>query len=911
MLSIEECVKDSPHFRSKLQAHVEIVLEFEQLLLGMTRSVDELSRAGNSYADALGQFSSVLKSFSIHFDRGVVKDAFLVFHDVIKKVQTNFNILQDQIKGSFLPELTKFSLNEVRKVRDSKKVFDRSSDQLLSAVNKSVNASRQKPVEAEEVSRNLETAKGNFSHQSVELAFQINLLSAKKQPFLVEHVISHLESQCYFYKVASGLLQDFRPNLAKYSFEMEPIQQSMIDSLKQMNNRKDVVNTCIEMERQSADFQIDPRNPKFEGFLFKKKSKSAFKQWNRRYFQCRDFRLCYHRGDRKQIAVEDLKLCTVKLQDELDRRFCFEVVTPSKTIMLQAETERERSRWCEILQACFMSNLNSPLDKNSNTPETAFHIVRPKFKGQSQFTEKLRAVPGNEICSDCTHPDATWSSVNLGVILCIECSGIHRSLGVRVSKVRSLVLDQWEPECQKLMMQLGNALINSIYEAYVPLGWVKPAPDASRKERVRWISAKYKYHYFVGPTLRSFVDVEVDADPLDLPRSQSTEFLDNDCDTSSVASFSVSGVHKKKRSPFKLPFLQSKPRQVVGEGLVLKQRPKSYLAQNNLSVTSVTSLRQFREPMGSSDKRTTLAAHSAFRRSFNKPGVSMTLPPPKPPRNLNRHSLSERSAIGVETKVKAGKVSSLDFAFDNESSSSSNSVNSASGQDQLQVDLPDEIVVSGDELPPVPPPPFGSAQHQLVPVVNLQRTGSVIASMHKPYNAPSPDFDLYQAAQLGDIPMMARALAEGARTEYQNPRGLGATPLIRSTLYGNLMASEFLMQNGTNINTTDWNDQTALHHASKMGKTGHVCLFLKRGANKDLCDNRGKNALSLALEEPHADIVTLLRLSQLNDNMRGEQEELMGDSVSVVFDDFSNIAVRDPERLKRISSPHSNEPTDG
>uniref|UniRef100_A0A8C7X0X0 Arf-GAP with coiled-coil, ANK repeat and PH domain-containing protein n=1 Tax=Oryzias sinensis TaxID=183150 RepID=A0A8C7X0X0_9TELE len=47
-------------------------------------------------------------------------------------------------------------------------------------------------------------------------------------------------------------------------------------------------------------------------------------------------------------------------------------------------------------------------------------------------------------CCDCGEAEPRWASVNLGVTMCIECSGIHRSLGVHLSKVRSLTLDSWE-----------------------------------------------------------------------------------------------------------------------------------------------------------------------------------------------------------------------------------------------------------------------------------------------------------------------------------------------------------------------------------------------------------------------------------------------------------------------------------
>ena len=58
----------------------------------------------------------------------------------------------------------------------------------------------------------------------------------------------------------------------------------------------------------------------------------------------------------------------------------------------------------------------------------------------------LREEPGNDICADCGAQGSEWASTNLGVIVCIECSGIHRSLGVHVSKVRSLALDKWDSE---------------------------------------------------------------------------------------------------------------------------------------------------------------------------------------------------------------------------------------------------------------------------------------------------------------------------------------------------------------------------------------------------------------------------------------------------------------------------------
>ncbi len=75
--------------------------------------------------------------------------------------------------------------------------------------------------------------------------------------------------------------------------------------------------------------------------------------------------------------------------------------------------------------------------------------------------------------------DPDWASLNLGALICIECSGIHRNLGTHLSRVRSLDLDEWPLELIKVMSAIGNELANSVWEANAQ-GRLKPAPDATR-----------------------------------------------------------------------------------------------------------------------------------------------------------------------------------------------------------------------------------------------------------------------------------------------------------------------------------------------------------------------------------------------------------------------------------------------
>nr|GMD04199.1 ADP-ribosylation factor GTPase-activating protein AGD12-like [Ipomoea batatas] len=109
----------------------------------------------------------------------------------------------------------------------------------------------------------------------------------------------------------------------------------------------------------------------------------------------------------------------------------------------------------------------------------------------------------NRVCADCGAPDPKWASANIGVFICLKCSGVHRSLGTHISKVLSVTLDEWSDNEIDAMIEVGgNASANSIYEAYIPEGVSKPGPDASHDNRAKFIRSKYELQDFLKPSLR-------------------------------------------------------------------------------------------------------------------------------------------------------------------------------------------------------------------------------------------------------------------------------------------------------------------------------------------------------------------------------------------------------------------------
>lgn len=85
---------------------------------------------------------------------------------------------------------------------------------------------------------------------------------------------------------------------------------------------------------------------------------------------------------------------------------------------------------------------------------------------EKQRLAALMKQEGNRRCMDCDSPSPNWASANLGVFICLECSGVHRGLGVQTSFVRSVTMDRWTSEQVAKMELAGNAKATDFFKGY-------------------------------------------------------------------------------------------------------------------------------------------------------------------------------------------------------------------------------------------------------------------------------------------------------------------------------------------------------------------------------------------------------------------------------------------------------------
>ncbi|KAK2768774.1 hypothetical protein FQN54_000630 [Arachnomyces sp. PD_36] len=248
----------------------------------------------------------------------------------------------------------------------------------------------------------------------------------------------------------------------------------------------------------------------------------------------------------------DLRMASVREARNAERRFCFEVITPQYKRIYQATSEEDMNNWITAINNALQSAVEgqglapAPAAPKSTKQESSIRRdigsvltgksssysgqhgyssssnvsnvnrrttvgARPTYvrtdsnsfdENPSKLLQTIRdADQGNSWCADCgSSSKVEWVSINLGIVLCIECSGIHRSLGTHISKVRSLTLDihSFSNDIVEILLQVGNRVSNMVWEAKLDQS-LKPTANSTREQRLRFINAKYNEKLYIQP----------------------------------------------------------------------------------------------------------------------------------------------------------------------------------------------------------------------------------------------------------------------------------------------------------------------------------------------------------------------------------------------------------------------------
>uniref|UniRef100_A0A9J8C7G4 Arf-GAP with coiled-coil, ANK repeat and PH domain-containing protein n=1 Tax=Cyprinus carpio carpio TaxID=630221 RepID=A0A9J8C7G4_CYPCA len=638
---------------------------------------------------------------------------------------------------------------DLRKFKEAKKQFDKVSEEKEAALSKNAQVPRNKQHEVEEATNILNATRKCFRHIVLDYVLQINVLQSKRRSEILKSMLSFMYAHLTFFHQGYDLFSELQPLMKQLTGQLD---QLVVDSAKERKDMEMKHSTIQQKDFSNDDtkleYNVDAENGiVMEGYLFKRASNTLT--------ECLLSLTAFS-------LQKNQRLCTVKHCEDIERRFCFEVVSPTKSCMMQADSEKLRQAWIKAVQNSIATAFRDKaedaekMDGKSSTStgslDSAGEVKEKSLKGESAL-QRVMAIGGNSICCDCGQPEPRWASINLGITLCIQCSGIHRSLGVHFSKVRSLTLDMWEPELLKLMCELGNGVINQIYEARrEELGARKPQPGDPRHEVEAYIKAKYVERRFV-----------------------------------------------QRRS-------EDETRQKV---LSLSQQDK------RLSGCSEAQSARGPSASASSGERVDTSAPSCWLRVTFACGPLTALILRQHPSDVLGSSPGRGLGVSCES---------------------------------------------------------------------------------------SPGLQLYWASFCHSLPDMAEALAHGAGVNWTHADEQNRTPLIMAVHGGSLVTCEFLLQNSASVNQQDSLGRGPLHHATILGHTGQVCLFLKRGANQNAADVENQTPLSIAVEAANADIVTLLRLAKMNEEMR-ESEGLYSQSgdetYQDIFQDFSQMASNDPDKLNR------------
>jgi len=211
------------------------------------------------------------------------------------------------------------------------------------------------------------------------------------------------------------------------------------------------------------------------GILHKKPKHPHIRQlWPKRYVVIKSNKLFIYRSEKQALKekspdknIEEFDLMVTCAKQDHDST-TFEIISPTKTLRFQVpeKSMETAAHWTHSINSAnteiTKSYLNS--DENKIADNTS-----PKFTNSAKLPTNIKKMEvvcnkisaKNRTCFDCGARDPEWMSINLGIVVCIECSGQHRKLGSDVSRIKSLNLDIFSSFELLLPLSIGNTSLNS------------------------------------------------------------------------------------------------------------------------------------------------------------------------------------------------------------------------------------------------------------------------------------------------------------------------------------------------------------------------------------------------------------------------------------------------------------------
>ncbi|XP_070698192.1 arf-GAP with SH3 domain, ANK repeat and PH domain-containing protein 2 [Pempheris klunzingeri] len=495
---------------------LEEALDSDRLVLQkMKKAAKAKYTSGQDHVSQWEQYIHSMEKLSVNCHSNgetEVGSAFCRLADFSKELLSPMkNLLKSMLHNInfFLESLVKGDLREVK--GDLKKPFDRAWRDYESRFKQVEKEKRElarqygmvrSEVSGGEIAEELEKERRSFQLSMCEYLIKVNEIKTKRGVDLLQNLIKYYHSHNNFLQECVSTTQRLKQYMEELNGVLTTVKQSQEEEKKQLVFLRDQLRPVVHTETQDSlpkqvysmhqllgDKQYGTERT---GFLYKK-SDGLRKMWQKRKCSVHN---CYltiaHATPNKPPTRLNLLTCQVK--PSVEDKKCFDLISHNRTYHFLAEDEAECVAWISVLSNSKQEALSMALDGGRRGGGAGENSVEDLTRA---ITDDIRRMPGNSNCCDCGAPDPGWLSTNLGILTCIECSGIHREMGVHVSRIQSLSLDSLGTSDLLLARNVGNSGFNEILEANLLSPSLKPSQHSHMGERKDFILSKYQDVHFV------------------------------------------------------------------------------------------------------------------------------------------------------------------------------------------------------------------------------------------------------------------------------------------------------------------------------------------------------------------------------------------------------------------------------